>query len=94
MATELSKPVSRETAKVVGGRNVIVTIAPCGAQSEARIGLRLKGKRTQYVCALSDLYRMAALWHGQKEAAARKAARKNGVPWARAKKSFVQENSI
>lgn len=94
MPTELTKPVSRETAKVVSGRNVIVTIAPCGSQSEARIGLRLKGKRTQYVCALSDLYRMAALWHGQKESAARKAARKNGIRWATAKKLFLQENSI
>lgn len=94
MPTELNKPVSRETAKVVSGRNVIVTLAPCGAQSEARIGLRLKGKRTQYVCTLSDLYRMAALWHGQKEAAARKMARKNGIPWAKAKKLFLDQNSL
>ena len=92
--TTLSKPVSRETAKRIGSRNVIVTLAPAGSQSEALIGLRLKGKRTQYVCALSDVYRMAALWYGQKEAAAKKAARKAGEPWKRAKKAFIAANSI
>ena len=94
MATKLNKPVTRETAKTVSGREVILTIAPCGAQPEARIGLRLKGRRTQYVCALSDIYRMAALWHGQKEAAAKRAARKNGVSWKSAKKQFVSANTI
>lgn len=94
MATQLTKPVSRETAKIVNGRNVILTIAPSGSQSEALIGLRLKGKRTQYVAALSDVYRMAAIWYGQKEAAARRAARKSGVTWKYAKKQFTKENSI
>lgn len=94
MATKLTKNVSRETAKVVNGRNVIVTLANCGNQSEARIGLRLHGKQRQYVVALSDVYRMAALWFGQKEAAARRAARKAGVQWKYAKKQFVAENSI
>lgn len=94
MATKLSKPVSCETNKSYGTRNVIVTLAPAGSQSEALIGLRLKGKRTQYLCALSDIYRMAALWHGQKEAAAKRTARKNGVPWQQAKKQFVKANSI
>lgn len=92
--TKLTTAVSRETAKYIGSRPVILTIAPCGSQSEARIGLRLKGKRTQYVCSLSDIYRMAALWHGQKEAAARWKARKMGIPWKTAKKQFVGENSI
>lgn len=90
--TTLSKPVARETAKHISGRAVIVTLAPAGSQSEALIGLRLKGRRTQYVCALSDVYRMAALWHGQKEAAAKRAARKNGVPWKHAKKQFTTDN--
>lgn len=94
MATKLTKPVSRETAKLVGSRPVIVTIAPAGAQTEALIGLRLSGKRTQYVCALSDVYRMAALWHGQKEAAAKRAARKSGTPWRIARKQFITENTI
>lgn len=92
--TLLSKPVSRETNKTVSGKNVIVTLAPAGAQPEALIGLRLKGKRTQYVAALSDVYRMAALWHGQKEASAKKAARKAGISWRIAKRQFIKQNSI
>lgn len=87
--TALTKPVSRLTAKRYGSRQVIVTLAPAGSQSEALIGLRLKGRRTQYVVALSDVYRMAALWHGQKETAAKRTARKNGVPWKAAKREFL-----
>lgn len=94
MATKLTRPVRRETRKVYGSRNVIVTLAPAGSQSEALIGLRLKGKRTQYVCALSDVYRLAALWHGQKEAAAKREARRAGVPWRTAKKQFIAANTI
>lgn len=92
--TKLNTPVTRETAKVIGSRNVIVTLAPAGSQSEALIGLRLKGKRTQYVCALSDIYRQAALIYGQKESRARKSARKLGIPWRQAKKQFSRENTI
>ena len=92
--TTLTKPVTRETAKLVSGRAVILTLAPCGAQSEARIGLRLKGKRCQYVVALSDVYRMAALWHGQKLAEAKRHARRQGTPWRTAKKQFDRENRI
>lgn len=92
--TTLSKPVSRVTAKKYRNREVIVTLAPCGSQSEARIGFRLKGERTQYVCQLSSVYMMAALWHGNKEKAAKKAARKNGISWRVAKKRFIAENSI
>jgi hypothetical protein len=38
--------------------------------------------------ALSDLYRMAALWHGQKLAQAKRDARKAGVRWSTARKQF------
>ena len=92
--TKLDKPVSRETAKTISNRAVIVTLAPCGSQSEARIGLRLKGKRTQYVCALSDIYREAARWHGQKEAAAKRKARLAGISWRVARREFIAANSI
>jgi len=92
--TKLEKPVARETQKLVGSLPVIVTLAPAGSQAEALIGLRLKGKRSQYVARLSDVYRMAALWHGQKEAAAKKAARKAGISWKTAKRKFIAENSI
>ena len=94
MATKLLKPVTRESAKFIGKRPILLTIAPCGAQSEARIGVRLKGKRTGYVVTLSDLYRIAALWHGQKEAAAKRAARKSGESWKYARRRFIAENSI
>lgn len=94
MATKLSKPVSRETAKQIQGRNIIVSIAPCGSQSEARIGMRLKGKRAQYVGAVSSLYQVLALWHGQKLARAKKEARKSGISWHTAKKQFIADNSI
>lgn len=92
--TKLLKPVHRETAKVTRGRALIVTIAPCGSQSEARIGFRCKGERLQYVARVSDLYQMAALWHGQREAAAKRAARKDGIPWRRARLAFIKANSI
>lgn len=94
MATLLRTPVSRETSKFYGSRPVIVTLAPAGSQSEALIGLRLKGKRTSYILALSDVYRIAALNHGQKEAKAKREARRAGVPWRRAKREFQAANSI
>lgn len=92
--TKLHSPISRETAKTISNRPVIITLAPAGSQSEALIGLRLKGKRTQYVCALSDVYRCAAIWYGQKEQAAKRTARKNGVPWKQAKREFTKANTI
>lgn len=92
--TRLSKPISRETLNTCRLRPVIVTIAPLGGQNEARIGFRLKGERVQYVASVSALYRVVALWHGQKEAAAKRVARKNGIPWRLARKQFIRENSI
>lgn len=92
--TPLTKPISRLTRKRVNGRPLIITLAPLGAQEDARIGLRQLGRRTQYVVLVSDLYRIAALWHGQKEQAARRKARKEGVPWSRARKQFIAANSI
>lgn len=92
--TKLLSPVHRETAKIVGNRPIILTIAPCGSQSEARIGLRLKGKRLQYCVTVSDIYRTAALWHGQREAAAKRAARRDGIPWRCARLAFIEANSI
>lgn len=95
MATRLTKAVSRETDKAFNGRNVIVTVAPAGgSQTEVLVGLRLKGRRTGYVTTLSDIYRRAALDHGLKEARARKEAKKFGIPWKKAKRDFVKQNSI
>lgn len=94
MPTKLTKPVTRETAKLVARKPVILTIAPCGSQDEARIGVRLKGQRTQYVATLSGIYNLLALWHGNKEKTARREARKNGIPWRIARRRFIAENSI
>lgn len=92
--TKLTKAISRETNKVVGRFPVVITVAPGSGTREDMIGLRLKGKRTQYVCTLSDIYRLAALWHGQKEAIARRAARREGVSWHTAKKQFDALNKL
>lgn len=50
--------------------------------------LRLKGRRAGYVVTLADVYRVAAMWHGNKEKAARTEARRNQIPWRIAKKKF------
>lgn len=92
--TQLNKPISRQSSYLVQGLPVIITLAPLGAQNEARIGFRLKGRRVQYLLLLSDCYRSAALNHGRKEALARKEARKRGVPWAKARKLFLSQNQI
>ena len=92
--TPLTKPVHRVANKKVGKRRVIVTLAPGTDARDDLIGLRLQGTRTQYVVRLSDIYRVAALWHGNKEAAARRQARKDGIPWHRARKNFLRANSI
>ena len=92
--TRLTKPVSRVTAKVSKGRNVIVTLAPLRGESDALIGLRLQGKRMQYVIPVSAVWVYAALRHGQREQVARKEARRNQIPWRRARVKFIAENSI
>jgi hypothetical protein len=94
MPTKLTKPVTRETLKTSNGRNILLTIAPAGSQSEALIGMRLKGTRAQIVVALSDVYRMGCLWYGQKIAKAKKEAKQNGIPWRTAKKTFDAANRI
>ena len=94
MATKLTKAVRRETTKNVGGRPVIITIAPAGSQNETLVSLRLLGKRTQYVIALSDIYRIAAVNHGLKEARAKREACRSGIPWRVARRKFISDNTI
>lgn len=91
--TTLTKTLSRVTGKKYNGRPVVVTLCPLGGQPEALISFRLLGTRTQYVLRLSDAYRMAALWYGQKEAKAKREARRNGISWARARKQFLADNT-
>jgi hypothetical protein len=92
--THLTKPVSRITANKYAGRPIVVTIGPCGGQSESLIEFRLQGTRTAYSLKLSDAFRMAALWHGQAEAKAKRDARRAGVPWRKAKRAFAESRRI
>jgi len=96
MATQLKKPVSRQTQRNFGhyGRPIVVTLAPGSEKRDDLIGFRLKGTRQQYVARLSDIFRLAALWHGQKLATAKREARKNGIAWRTAKKTFDATNRI
>jgi len=90
--TSLTKKVVRLTDQKYGKRRIVVTLAP--VKTETFIGMRLKGKRTQYVVALSSLYRLGALWHGDKIKRAKAAARKLGVPWRVAKKEFERQHRL
>lgn len=92
--TRLTKPVSRLTAKESKGRPIVITIAPLQNERDALIGLRLRGTRQEYVIPVSAIWVYAAMRHGQREQAARKAARKDGVPWRRARVKFLRDNSI
>lgn len=92
--TTLSTPVRRLTAAKYCSKQIVVILAACGGQAEARIGVRQKGRRGVYTATVSDFYRWAAQLYAAKERSAKKAARKNGVKWAVAKKKFVAENSI
>lgn len=92
--TRLTKPISRLTAKESKGRQVVVTLAPLQNERDALIGLRLLGTRQEYVIPVSAVWVHAALRHGQREAAARKAARKHQIPWRKARLQFIKENSI
>lgn len=94
MSTKLTKPVSRETNRTFQKRPVIITIAPLGKQDEVLIGLRLKGTRVQYTISLSEVYCMAAMRYANRELAAKKAARKAGVPWHVARRQFIKENVL
>lgn len=92
--TRLSSKVVRETGKVVGHRPVILIIAPGSGTREDMVGLRLKGRRTVYTLALSDVFRYAALAHGNKERMAKAQARRNGVLWRIAKRYFNNLNRL
>lgn len=92
--TTLKTKVVRQTNKVIGRRNVIITIAPGTSTREDMIGLRLKGTREIYTACLSDLYRTLAFWHGNKLRIAKSKARKDGVKWKYAKRQFDNLNRL
>jgi|GEM_PF-2945698 hypothetical protein len=69
------------------GKPLVMLLVPL-RDGNTLLVLRLKGQRVGYVVHLADVYRLAALWHGNKERQARAVARKNGVPWRIARKQF------
>ena len=92
--TKLSTKVCRETANEYQHRPIIVSLCPLGAQKDRLLGFRLKGTRTTYIASVAAIFRIAALGYAQREAAAKRAARKAGIPWKTARKQFLAANSI
>ena len=89
--TKLSKPVRRITPERFNKRNVVITIATASGGTETIIGLRLLGTREGMVVRLDDLYRTASLWHANRVMRAKKEARRNGVPWKKARRKLIAE---
>jgi hypothetical protein len=92
--TRLTSPVRRITKAKYGKNSIVVTLASAGVTADAFVVFRLLGKRTQYITTVSTLYRLAALWHGQKVTISKRAARKEGVSWRVAKKQFERDNRV
>lgn len=94
--TTLLKPVSRVTARNFKHykRPLAITLIPGTETRDDLIAFRLKGTRAAIPARVVDLYTMAALWYGQKMATAKRQARKDGVPWAKARKQFLRDNKI
>jgi hypothetical protein len=88
--TRLKQKVERVTAYRSYGKPGVVSLAPLGSQTDARIAVRLLGERTYCTGLVSDLYRVLALWHAPKIAKAKAQARRDGVPWRIAKKAFLR----
>lgn len=88
--TKLSKPVARVTTKDFGHykRPIVITLIPGTADRDAFIAMHLKGTREKYLGRVPDLFRLLALWHASKLATAKRAARKNGIPWRQARRDF------
>jgi len=91
---QLHKPVSRVTTKPFGHykRPIVITLVPGTDTRDELIAMRLKGTRELFLGRVADLYRMMALWHANKVAAAKRAARKEGIPWRRPKREFQRQN--
>jgi hypothetical protein len=93
---KLSRPVSRSTVKAFAHykRPIVVTLVPGTDERDDLITTRLKGTREKYVARIADVHRLMALWHASKVSAAKRAARKDGIPWARAKREFQRQNAV
>jgi hypothetical protein len=93
--TKLNCKLSREMVKArAKARPIILTLSPGTDSRDDLLGMRLKGTRTTYIGRVLDLYRMLALWHANKIMAAKRQARRNGVPWRVARVNFQRQNSL
>lgn len=71
----------------IGSRRYVVGLHP--SVKESLVSIRELGRRTAYVVPLSTIRVHAALAYGRAEQAAKREARKNGVPWKTAKRIFL-----
>jgi hypothetical protein len=88
--------VRRVTKKPFGHyrRPIVVTLVPGTDERDDLLTTRLKGTREIYVARIADVHRMMALWHAGKVSAAKRAARRDGIPWRQAKRELARQNRI
>ena len=92
MPTKLTADVIRATEGdfLYYRRPIVIGLHPVRDSGEALITLRLQGTREPLVGRISDVYRFLAAAQAQRLSKAKKEARKNGVPWKRAKKELLR----
>jgi hypothetical protein len=71
----------------IGAKRFVFGIHP--NVKESMVSIREMGRRVGYVLPVSTVRVHAALAYGRAEAAAKREARKNGVPWRFAKRVFL-----
>lgn len=95
----LQRPVSNSGYYIAGKRDGLINIkqtitgipiANVFEQEHAELIVLAVKERA----ALLAVAEAAEKWHGQKEAKAKREARKMGVPWKIAKREFVKANSL
>lgn len=94
--TPLSKAIHRVTLQpfMHYRQQIVITLIPGHGVRDDMIAMRLKGTRCPMLARVADVYRVIALWHGNKERIAKAKARKEGIPWRKAKRDFIKSNSI
>lgn len=92
--THLTKKFSRLSNHRVQGRRIVVSLVPGTEKRHDLVALRQLGRQTQYLVPVADIYRWGALIYANKEKAARSEARRNGVPWRKAKQQFKRDNTV
>lgn len=70
----------------IGGKRYVIGLHP--NLKETLVSIRQLGRRTPYVVTLSRVRVEAALAFGRAELAAKREARKNGIPWQKARRIF------